>query len=128
MSDPRVIADGILPQWAINAIIWVAVAVLSMFIGVLGWFTRKYILKVDGHADLLGAIPATYATIEMVNDMEETISGLVSRSELIAYMKELRDEQLRMHKDNLDASRDTRSDIRAVHDRVDALFKNGHAR
>lgn len=117
-----------LPQWAINALIWAVVAVVSLFTGILGWFTRKYIIKVDFLAEKHASYPSTYATIEMVNAMEEKLSALVSRAELVAYMQQMRDDQLRLHKENLDNGMATRTDIRAVHERVDALFRNGHSR
>jgi hypothetical protein len=64
----------------------------------------------------------------VVNDVEEKIPSLVTRIELMAFMQEMKEERLRMHKENLDNGIATRSDIRAVHERVDALFRNGHAR
>lgn len=117
-----------LPQWAINALIWVVVSVVGLFTGILGWFTRKYIIKVDAHAEWIASCPAKYATIEMVNAMEEKLPALVSRAELVAYMQQMREDQLRLHKENLDNGMATRTDIRAVHERVDALFRNGHSR
>jgi hypothetical protein len=131
--------DSALPPWAVDALVWIALAILGLFTGIIGWFTRKYITLVDSHAKLIGSMSATYATIEMVNDMEDKIPELVTRTELVSYMRQMkedaedrreqdRQEALRMHKENLDNGMATRTDIRAVHERVDALFRNGHAR
>jgi hypothetical protein len=113
-----------IPQWVINILVWV----FLLYTGIIGWFTRKYFVKTDTHTDQLGAIPSIYATIKMVNDMEDKLPGLVSRTELVSYMQQMRDEQLRLHKENLDNGMATRSDIRAVHERVDELFRNGNLR
>jgi hypothetical protein len=117
-----------LPQWAIQILSWFALAVSGIFIGVYGWIQRKYVLKVDRHETALDLMASTYATIRMVNEMEEKIPSLVTRIELMAFMQDMKEERLRMHKENLDNGMATRSDIRAVHERVDALFRNGHAR
>jgi hypothetical protein len=128
MQVPIPNSDSTLPQWAINCLIWVAVAIVGLYTGFVGWFTRKYIIKVDFNSEAIAAFPANYATIEMVTDMEDKLPGLVSRTELVSYMQQMRDDQLRMHRENLDNGASTRADIRAVHERVDALFRNGHAR
>jgi hypothetical protein len=132
MPIPIQASESAIPQWAIDLLVWIALAVIGLFTGVIGWFTRKYIVKVDVHSDLIGAISATYATIKMVNAMEEKIPSMVSRAEFLAYMRDFREDQLRMHKDNLDSSKTTRDeireDIRAVHQRVDDIFMNGHDR
>jgi hypothetical protein len=117
-----------LPQWAVNALIWFALVVAGSFITLFGWIQRKYIVKVDSHGEQLGKLASIFATLEVVDEMDGKIIGLVSRSELLAYMKDLREEQLRMHKENLDNSHATRSDIRSVHERVDDIFRNGHDR
>jgi hypothetical protein len=117
-----------LPQWAIQILSWFALAVSGIFIGVYGWIQRKYVLKVDRHETALDLMASTYATIKMVNEMEDKIPSLVTRIELMAFMQDMKEERLRMHKENLDNGMATRGDIRAVHERVDALFRNGHAR
>jgi hypothetical protein len=128
MPMPLKIDDETVPQWAVNFLIWIAVAFVGLLTGVIGWFTRKYIVKVDEHAQLIGAMSATYATIERVNEMEDKIPALVSRSEFLAYMKDFREDQLRMHADNLKAAGLTREDIARVHERVDGLYNNGRHR
>jgi len=117
-----------LPPWAIQVLSWFALAVSGIFIGIYGWIQRKYVIKVDVHEVLIGQLASTYATIKMVNAVEDKIPGLVTRIELMAFMQEMKEERLRMHKENLDNGMATRSDIRAVHERVDALFRNGHGR
>jgi hypothetical protein len=57
-----------------------------------------------------------------------------SRTELLAYLKQMRDDQeglseqvrddqQRLHKENRDDNSALRSDVRAVHARVDELFR-----
>lgn len=117
-----------LPPWAIQILSWFALAVSGIFIGIYGWIQRKYVVKVDSHDKVIESLGSIYATIRMVNDVEEKIPSLVTRIELMAFMQDMKEERLRMHKENLDNGMATRSDIRAVHERVDALFRNGHAR
>ena len=112
-----------LPQWAVNGLIWVVVTTSSIITGVLGWFTRKYIVKVDRLEEHQGK----FATKVAMAELEQRIPGLVSRTEFLSYMSQLRDEtekrndqmrddRARMHRENIDS-------IHAVHTRVDDLFK-----
>jgi hypothetical protein len=128
MPLPVTNSDGDLPQWAINALIWFAVLVTGLFTGIFGWMQRKYILKVDSHEDQIGKLSSIFATLEVVNEMEDKISALVSRSELLAYMKDLRAEQLRMHGENLNNGNQTRADIGKIHERIDSVLRNGNGR
>jgi hypothetical protein len=117
-----------LPPWAIQILSWFALAVSGIFVGIYGWIQRKYVVKVDSHDKVIESLASVYATIEMVANMEDKIPSLVTRIELMAFMQDMKEERLRMHKENLDNGMATRTDIRAVHERVDALFRNGHAR
>ena len=121
-------ATASLPPWAIQILSWFALAVSGIFVGIYGWIQRKYVVKVDSHEKVIESLSSVYATIEMVANMEDKIPSLVTRIELMAFMQDMKEERLRMHKENLDNGMATRTDIRAVHERVDALFRNGHAR
>jgi hypothetical protein len=121
-------ATASLPPWAIQILSWFALAVSGIFVGIYGWIQRKYVVKVDSHEKVIESLSSVYATIEMVANMEDKIPSLVTRIELMAFMQDMKEERLRMHKENSDNGMATRTDIRAVHERVDALFRNGHAR
>lgn len=125
------------PPWAIHWVIEIAVGIWGLLTIIIGWFTRKYIGIVD-------AFPETYATISRVKEMEEKIPELVSRTELLSFLQQMKEDsdkkndehveaQLQMHRDNLQAGAEmrkvvgdggieTRALIGAVHARVDALF------
>jgi hypothetical protein len=117
-----------LPPWAIQILSWFALAVSGIFIGIYGWIQRKYVVKVDNHDKVIESLASVYATIQMVSEVEEKIPSLVTRIELMAFMQDMKDERLRMHRENLENGMATRTDIRAVHERVDALFRKGHGR
>lgn len=136
VEDP----NSVLPQWAVNLLTWFAVTILSLFTLTIGWFTRKYIVKVDNHEKTLGKIPSTYATILSVaavdKRLDESIPGLATKLELIAYMRQMeenferrhqetREDRKRMHEENLENNLALRDDVRAVHSRVDQVFAHG---
>ncbi|MDP9089189.1 MAG: hypothetical protein M3O26_10680 [Pseudomonadota bacterium] len=130
-----------LPQWAINALIWFALLVTSVCTGSFGWFLRKYILKVDN----LEKRQQSFATAESVDALELRMAPMISRAELVAHLtqmrdesdkrfEQLRDDRQRQHQENLengkalreelaDNSAAIRNDLRAVHIRVDDIFK-----
>jgi hypothetical protein len=129
-------SEGPLPQWAINVVIWVCMILSAGFTGLLAWFFRKYSLKIDA----LEENQKRFATAESVTEMELRITPMVSRSEFLAYMQQmredqerqnqrLRDDRQRLHQENRDDNAALRTDnaalrvdIRAVHSRVDELF------
>jgi hypothetical protein len=128
--------SGSLPPWAINLVLWACLVLSGGFTGLLAWFFRKY----SGKIDALEKNQKSFATAESVAQMELRIVPLISRTELLAHLEQIRDDQerrnevlredqQRMHKENRDdnaAIRSdnaaTRSDIRAVHSRIDELF------
>jgi hypothetical protein len=128
--------SGSLPPWAISIIVWAALILSGGFSGLLAWFLRKY----SGKIDALEKNQKSFATAESVAQMELRIVPLISRTELLAHLEQIRDDQerrneqsredqQRMHQENRDdnaAIRSdnaaTRSDIRAVHSRIDELF------
>lgn len=129
-------SQGSLPPWAINIIVWACLVLSAGFTGLLAWFLKKY----SGKIDALEKNQKTFATAETVAQMELRIAPLASRTELLAHLEQMRedqerrndqmrDDQRRMHQENRDdnaAIRSdnaaTRADIRAVHSRVDELF------
>lgn len=137
-ADPNTASS--LPPWAINWVIELAVGIWVLLTAIIGFFTRKYMGIVDD-------FPSTYATIERVKDMEDRIPALVSRTELIGFMQQIKEDsdkrhdqhveaQLRMHSENLaagaetrkaiaDLGTETRQGISAVHQRVDQIFNRG---
>jgi uncharacterized membrane protein (Fun14 family) len=143
--------DGSLPQWAVNALIWIVVAIVGLFTAVIGWFTRKYVVKVDKleekHANL-ATVFATIAEVDSLDEkhatamasltklLDEKIPAMMPRLEFIAFMKQMRDDEerryeqsrqdrQRQHQEGLDNDAQLRSDIRAVHQRVDAVLSSG---
>jgi hypothetical protein len=122
-------SEGALPQWAINVVIWVCMILSAGFTGLLAWFFRKYSLKIDA----LEENQKHFATAESVLEMQLLITPMISRTELLSYMNQMREDQekineqmrgdrQRLHQENRDDSAALRSDVRAVHARVDELF------
>lgn len=122
-------SDGYLPQWAVNALVWFVMFIISITTGTIGWFTRKHLVKFDK----LERNQGTFATKLEVAELELKIPTLISRIEFLAYMAQLREEterhytrmseeRLRMHLENLGSIETVRTDIRAVHSRVDELY------
>jgi len=58
-----------------------------------------------------------------VDKIEEAHVKLVTREELQRYMDQIREDRLRMHEENVDRLKGMGSDIRAVHMRIDQVFK-----
>src|ERR1700743_1439884 len=97
-------SEGELPPWDIGWLIWILLAIGGLAVTVMGWFTKKYIVKkIDDHDTQLGAIPATYATIIMVKEMEDKIPDLVTRKELVSYMQQMKDDSDKRHGAHLEA-------------------------
>jgi hypothetical protein len=129
-------AQSSLPQWAINALVWICLALSGAFIGSLGWILRKYTRKVDD----LENLTKTFATTQDVLAIEMRIAPMVSRAELLAHLQQMRednaardkrmqDERERMHQENKAGTaglreelREARADVREIHKRIDDVL------
>jgi len=118
-----------LPQWAVNIVVWACLVLSAGFTGLLGWFLRKYSLKIE----LLEKNQKLFATMDSVARMQLQIAPLISRTEFLAHLQQMREDndrrneqmredRLQMHKENRDDNAALRADVRAVHSRVDELF------
>jgi hypothetical protein len=114
-----------LPPWAIKALIWIVIAITSLFTGTYGWLFRDVMRRVK----MLESNEKNHASVLSVAALE-----VRSRTELLAYLKQMREDQdqlnaqvrddrQRLHQENRDDNAALRSDVRAVHARVDELFK-----
>jgi hypothetical protein len=147
-------SEGALQPWVIKALIWIAISITSLFTATYGWLFRDVVHRVKA----LEGNDKKYATalsvsqlevrsrtellayLKQMRDDQERLALSVSqlevrsRTELLAYLKQMRDDQeglseqvrddqQRLHKENRDDNSALRSDVRAVHTRVDELFR-----
>lgn len=129
-------SEGVLPPWAVEALVWIVLAVTGLFTGTYAWLFKDVMRRVKS----LEGNEKNHATALSVTDLEMRMAPMISRTELLSHLDQLRDDQerrneqlredqRRMHQENRDdnaAIRSdnaaTRNDIRAVHSRVDELF------
>jgi hypothetical protein len=134
-----------IPSWAVSGLIWIFVALGGVVVTVIGWLQRMHILTTKEHSKQISELKSkqeTFATVTAMNELEQRIPSLVTRTELVAYMAQLREDtekrsdqmredRLRMHDENqkgiaavVEQVGAVRTDIRAVHARVDTLYTN----
>ena len=125
-------AQSSLPQWIISPLVWILVFFASLITGSVGWLWRAVWLRLT--------------TVETgIKDLELRMAPLISRTELLAHLKQMREESdqrfgilredyQRTHQENLDSRKQlrqeivdngaaVRGDIRGVHARIDDVFK-----
>lgn len=124
-----------LPPWAISALIWICIGLTTISGGTGGWLFKKVWRKVEE----LEKASAHFATKSEVAQVALQIAPMVSRAELLAHLEQMRDDNAardrrmqedreRMHRENQAAIngvredvKEARSDVRAIHQRIDVL-------
>lgn len=118
---------------------------ISTLFGVIVVIGSWVFTKLYGKVDVLAENQKHFASVESVVHLEARVLPLVSRTELLAYMAQMRDDaekrndqmredRQRMHQENLDSIKSVRTDISelreavredvsGVHSRVDDLFR-----
>lgn len=92
-------------QGIINFLYGIGMGLISLLMLVIGYVLDIYRKKIDS----LEKSRETYA------------ERFVTRGELATYITQTRDDRQRMHSENLDNLREIRSDIKSVHERIDAI-------
>ena len=98
-------------------------AIISLIIGsgtVMSAVVFRIWKKLTGRID---ALEQSHVTRSEFTDLAVRLAAMASRNELAKHMKEYREEKQKMHEENLDAIRDVRAELSAVHRRVDQLFQ-----
>lgn len=116
-------AESALPQWAIDSLVWMALVLSAGFTAILGWFLRKYIRKID----VLEENQKKFATAESVAQMELRMSPMISRTEFLAHLQQLREDTEKrndqMREDRQRMHQENQNSLSNLHKRVDQLFQ-----
>lgn len=115
--------ESSLPQWAIDSLVWMALVLSAGLTTMLGWFLRKYIRKID----VLEENQKKFATVESVAQMELRMSPMISRTEFLAHLQQLREDTEKrndqMREDRQRMHQENQNSLSNLHKRVDQLFQ-----
>lgn len=130
MADPTS-----LPQAAWN---WIAGLLATALYGIIGWNVRVHHKKVEGHGKEISDLKLQAATFACADDvtrdfigrqefkaMEVEVAKMASRRELIAYMREHREEQKRWEAQQQRQHEQNREDLREIKEA--SLLRDHHA-
>lgn len=119
------------PQWVLNAAFSIVMGLLGLISAIIVYIVNIYRHKIDAMehdrtllataADLEAVDKASreFATNDHLREIEMRIATLVSRRELLTYLKEMRESNQQKHAENIEHMKEIRVDIRNLHLRID---------
>lgn len=132
-------------QTSNQTVIGWAAGIIVALIGAVWALHQRMFGRVEAKVDVLTENQKNFASVESVAQLELRMLPLISRTELLSYMGQMRDDaekrsdqmredRQRMHQENLDSIKSVRTDISdlreavrqdvsGVHTRVDDLFR-----